>query len=80
LRLGIYAIFCSLAGKSQFKICQGRGPWILGCSMGLVMVILGMVNGDTNSAMEALEWQSLIILGHHISLLTATRPNRQRFW
>ncbi len=43
-------------------MCQRRGQWILDCSMGLLMDILGLVNGVTNSAVEALEWQSTITI------------------
>lgn len=42
-------------------MCQRKGQWILDCFMALLMDILALVGGATDSAVEALEWQSTII-------------------
>ena len=43
----------SFAGKSQLRMCQRRGQWILDCSMGLLMDILGLVDGVIDFVVEA---------------------------
>lgn len=48
-------------GSKYLSMWQIQGQWILDCFMAFLMGTLGLVGGATDSAVEALEWQSTIL-------------------